>query len=305
MVCNGGLDLKNLFKNFSDEQLFWNEPMSKHTSFKVGGCVDLLFMPRTKEEVLSALEILKSNGLNYFVMGNGSNLIVRDKGFEGVIIKISEQMSKIEIRENRIFAESGALLSQIAGAALENSLTGFEFASGIPGSFGGAIFMNAGAYDGEIKDVLIRADVIDSQGEFKTFTHAEMQFGYRTSLAQKENFIVLGGELDLRIGEQSEIKAKSDDFNFKRRDKQPLEFPSAGSTFKRPSGYFAGKLIMDSGLRGYSIGGAQISEKHCGFVINKGNATAQDILELIEHVKNTVLQQFQVELEPEVRVIGN
>jgi UDP-N-acetylmuramate dehydrogenase len=279
--------------------------MSKHTSFKIGGNADVLISPRNKEEVLSAVKICSENKLPFYIIGNGSNLLVSDKGFCGVIIKISKEFSDVSlINDTTIYCDAGILLSSLSAYALKNSLSGLEFASGIPGTLGGAVYMNAGAYDGEMKDVVVSADVLDADFNAIKLTNEELNFGYRTSTIEKENFIVLGAEIKLKHGNIDEIKAKTDDLNAQRRAKQPLDIPSAGSTFKRPKGTFAGKLIMDCGLRGYSIGGASVSEKHCGFIVNNGNATANDVLMLIEYVQNIVFEKFNILLKPEIRIIG-
>lgn len=294
-------DLKN---EVGEENVLLNEPMNKHTSFKTGGCTDYLILPQTDVQIQSIIQILKDNKMPYYIMGNGTNLLVVDKGYEGAIIQIYNKMCNIQIENNSITAQAGALLSSIASKALDNHLTGFEFASGIPGTLGGAVCMNAGAYGGEMKNILICATVLTKEGEIKTFSADKLQLSYRNSLIAKENMIVLNATLQLEKGNFQEIKDKMEELSTQRRTKQPLNYPSAGSTFKRPTGYFAGKLISDSGLKGYSIGGAQVSEKHAGFVINKGNATAQDILDLIHYVQKTVFEKFGVSLETEVKIIG-
>lgn len=290
---------------FSPEQMKQNEPMNNHTSFRIGGNADVFITPYNYEQVRMIVRICDRYNIEYFVIGNGSNILVRDKGFRGVIISLDRNMSSFEIiNSTQIKADAGALLSAIANAALDNSLDGFEFASGIPGTIGGAIYMNAGAYGGEIKDVFVCADVLTKDGQIRTITANEIEFGYRTSNVQKEGMIVLNATIQLNKGDYNSIKEKIRDFNKRRADKQPLGKPSAGSTFKRPEGYFAGKLIMDSGLRGFKIGGAQVSEKHCGFIINNGGATAEDIINLISHIKNVVLKNYGITLEPEIRIIG-
>lgn len=286
------------------ENIKENEPMKSHTSFKIGGVADVFVSPTTKKQLVDAIRICKENQVPYYIIGNGSNLLVTDKGFRGVIIEVSKNLSEIRVEGYKIIAEAGALLSRIAKTAEYEALIGFEFAHGIPGTLGGAVAMNAGAYDGEMKQVIIEAEVIDEQGEIKTLTKDELELGYRTSIIQKKGLIVLEAVIQLQPGSQEAITAKMKDLAGRRRDKQPLEYPSAGSTFKRPEGHFAGKLIMDSDLRGYAVGGARVSEKHCGFVINQGNATFADVMELIEHVQQVVREKFSVELEPEVRIIG-
>jgi UDP-N-acetylmuramate dehydrogenase len=241
---------------------------------------------------------------DFFLLGNGSNLLVSDKGIRGAVIHLSKGFNNIDIKDNIITAKAGATLAGIARVAYDNSLTGFEFAAGIPGSLGGAIVMNAGAYDGEMKNVVRSVKLMDYNGNIVTKTNEEMHFSYRHSLLKEESYIVLEVEIALEKGDQADIKAKMDDLSQRRRDKQPLEYPSAGSTFKRPEGYFAAKLIDDAGLRGYSVGGAQVSTKHCGFVINTGNATATDVYTLINDVQNRVKKSSGVEIEPEVILVG-
>ena len=293
---------------------FWNllgkdrvlvdEPMKRHTTFRIGGPEDFFLLPSTVDEVRGILEICREEELPYFILGNGSNLLVSDKGYRGVIIQLYRNFSNISVEGNEICASSGALLSQIAAAARNASLTGFEFAGGIPGTLGGAVFMNAGAYGGELKDVLKEAVVMTEQGEILTLPVEKLDMGYRTSRIKKAGYLVLEARLVLEQGDMDKIRDITKDLTEKRVSKQPLEYPSAGSTFKRPEGYFAGKLIMDAGLRGYQVGDAQVSEKHCGFVINKGNATAADVLTLIENVREKVQEQFGVTLEPEVKFLG-
>lgn len=293
---------------------FWNllgkdrvlvdEPMKRHTTFRIGGPADFFLLPSTVDEVRGILEICREEELPYFILGNGSNLLVSDKGYRGVIIQLYRNFSNISVEGNEICASSGALLSQIAAAARNASLTGFEFAGGIPGTLGGAVFMNAGAYGGELKDVLKEAVVMTEQGEILTLPVEKLEMGYRTSRIKKAGYLVLEARLVLEQGDMNKIRDITKDLTEKRVSKQPLEYPSAGSTFKRPEGYFAGKLIMDAGLRGYQVGDAQVSEKHCGFVINKGNATAADVLTLIENVREKVQEQFGVTLEPEVKFLG-
>ena len=293
---------------------FWNllgkdrvlvdEPMKRHTTFRIGGPADFFLLPSTVDEVRGILEICREEELPYFILGNGSNLLVSDKGYRGVIIQLYRNFSNISVEGNEICAYSGALLSQIAAAARNASLTGFEFAGGIPGTLGGAVFMNAGAYGGELKDVLKEAVVMTEQGEILTLPVEKLDMGYRTSRIKKAGYLVLEARLVLEQGDMDKIRDITKDLTEKRVSKQPLEYPSAGSTFKRPEGYFAGKLIMDAGLRGYQVGDAQVSEKHCGFVINKGNATAADVLTLIENVREKVQEQFGVTLEPEVKFLG-
>ena len=293
---------------------FWNllgkdrvlvdEPMKRHTTFRIGGPADFFLLPSTVDEVRGILEICREEELPYFILGNGSNLLVSDEGYRGVIIQLYRNFSNISVEGNEICASSGALLSQIAAAARNASPTGFEFAGGIPGTLGGAVFMNAGAYGGELKDVLKEAVVMTEQGEILTLPVEKLDMGYRTSRIKKAGYLVLEARLVLEQGDMDKIRDITKNLTEKRVSKQPLEYPSAGSTFKRPEGYFAWKLIMDAGLRGYQVGDAQVSEKHCGFVINKGNATAADVLTLIENVREKVQEQFGVTLEPEVKFLG-
>ena len=281
-----------------------DEPMKKHTTFKIGGPVDIFISPSNKEQIKYALKICRENEIPFYLMGNGSNLLVRDKGFRGVIIQIFKNMSKVEITEDKVWAEAGILLSSLANKIKDNSLTGFEFAAGIPGTLGGAVYMNAGAYDGEIKQVLENAELLDENGNEIVLSNEELELGYRTSILQRNNYILLSARLKLKKGNKKEIEEKMNYLAQQRADKQPINMPSAGSTFKRPPGYYAGKLIMDSGLRGYCIGGAEVSQKHCGFIINKDNATAKDVIDLIEFVQGTVYDKYCVKMEPEIKIIG-
>ena len=286
------------------ENIYENEPMKSRTTFKVGGEAKLLIEVSKTDELTTLIPYLNKMGEPYYVKGNGSNLLVGDKGYNGVILEIGSKLNSIAVEGNKITAKAGALMSQIARIALDNSLSGFEFASGIPGTIGGGVVMNAGAYDGELKDVVTSVTVCDPNGEIYTLDNKDMEFGYRTSAIKKRPFTVLEVALELKEGNADEIRSKMNELNERRRAKQPLEFPSAGSTFKRPEGNFAGKLIMDAGLRGFSIGGAAVSDKHCGFVINKGNATASDVYEVIVEVQEKVKEKFDVMLEPEVVFIG-
>lgn len=299
---------QEIIKCFNDllgkEKVRISEPMNRHTTFRIGGPADYFLLPSTAEEVKKILEICKEKELPYFILGNGSNLLVSDEGYCGVIIQLYRNYGGITVEGTDIRAGAGALLSQIASAAKNASLTGFEFAGGIPGTLGGAVVMNAGAYGGEMKDVLKEVTVMTEQGEIMTIPAEKLEMGYRTSLVKKAGYLVLEAVISLKAGDVEEIKAIMKDLTEKRVSKQPLEYPSAGSTFKRPEGYFAGKLIMDAGHRGYQVGGAQVSEKHCGFVINKGNATAADVCGLMKDVQEKVQEQFGVTLEPEVKFLG-
>ena len=287
------------------ENLSVNALMSEHTTFKIGGPADYLVTPDSAEALCRVVSFCREEEIPCFVMGNGSNLLVSDAGFRGVIVKIGSGMSDITRDGDTLTAGAGALLSAIAARARDNSLTGFEFAAGIPGTVGGAVIMNAGAYGGEMKQVLKSVKVLNTSGEVETLAGDEMGLGYRTSAFAKRGDVVLEAVMTLSEGDRDEIVAKMDDLRARRREKQPLEMPSAGSTFKRPEGYFAGKLIMDAGLRGYSVGGACVSEKHCGFVVNKGGATARDVRRLMSDVTARVLDEFGVTLVPEVRFLGD
>ena len=293
-----------LLKIMSEEQVKTEEPMKNHTTFRVGGPAEFFVMPRSAEEVKKVINLCRRESFPYYIIGNGSNLLVSDQGYRGVVLQIYKEMSYIEIEENVIVAQAGALLSAIANKALENGLTGFEFAAGIPGTLGGACVMNAGAYGGEMKDVLEEVTVLTEEGEVLIIPKENLELGYRTSIIARKGYIVLEARIQLREGEKEAIKSLMEELKDKRVSKQPLEYPSAGSTFKRPEGYFAGKLIQDAGLRGFSVGGAQVSEKHCGFVINRENATAADVAELMRQVSARVEEEFGVKLEPEVKRLG-
>lgn len=287
------------------EDILLNEPMYKHTTFRVGGEAGCLVRISDARQLMKLVPYLKMVEIPYFILGNGSNLLVGDKGYEGVILQIGSKMNTITVEDTRIVAGAGALLSQVSKFAWENGLTGLEFASGIPGTLGGGIVMNAGAYDGEMKQVVEQVTVMNEEGEIMELDAQTMEFGYRTSIIKNRPFIVLKSVLKLQHGDRDEIRAKMEEFSIKRKEKQPLEYASAGSTFKRPEGYYAGKLIMDAGLRGYSIGGARVSEKHCGFVINDGRATAADVAEVIKEVQERVKDKFGVTLETEVIFLGD
>lgn len=285
------------------ENIYMDEPMSRHTTFRIGGKADCLLQIESAEQLINVKKYLKTLEIPYFVLGNGSNLLVSDEGYRGVILTVAEKMSDVKVEGNRIIAQAGASMSKIARIAWENSLTGFEFASGIPGTIGGGVVMNAGAYDGELKQVVTLVKVVDEEGNLLELDNETMEFGYRTSAIKNTDFTAVEIHIQLKPGDKGAIKAKMDDLALRRREKQPLEYPSAGSTFKRPEGYFAGALIMNAGLRGYTVGDAQISEKHCGFVVNKGNATATDVMSVIQYVQEKVKEQFGVDLEPEVIVL--
>ena len=295
---------KKLLSILKEEQVKKDELMKSHTTFRVGGPAAYFVTPQTADEVAKVIEACTQENVPYYIVGNGSNLLVSDKGYEGVIIQIYKQMNQIEVEGTQIRAQAGALLSLVAKRALDAELTGFEFAAGIPGTLGGACVMNAGAYGGEMKDVLQSVTVLTDKGEVKTLAKEELELGYRTSVIAKKGYIVLEAVIELQKGEKEAIQAVMDELKEKRITKQPLEYPSAGSTFKRPEGYFAGKLIQDAGLRGFQVGGAQVSEKHCGFVINKNQATASDVMNLMNQVSDKVYEAFGVRLEPEVKRLG-
>lgn len=283
--------------------IFMEEPMKKHTTFRVGGPADVLVQP--DETALAAiLALCRQYHVSYSFIGNGSNLLVGDKGIRGVVIEMTDPMGNIEVDGTKITAQAGAMLSKIANTAASNGLGGMEFAAGIPGSVGGAVVMNAGAYGGEMKDIIEKVYVLDENGAQLELDRDALDLGYRHSCIPEKKYIVTKVVLELVPRNEVEIRSEMKELNEKRAEKQPLQYPSAGSTFKRPEGYFAGKLIMDAGLRGYQVGGAQVSEKHCGFVINKGDATAADICQLMRDVSDKVQAQFGVVLEPEVKMIG-
>ena len=288
----------------AEKNVLTDEPMKKYVTFRVGGAADYFVSPESAEEVQKIILLCKEAGMPYYILGNGSNLLVSDHGYRGVIIQIYKSMSEVSVKGELVTAQAGALLSAIAAKAAEESLTGFEFASGIPGTIGGAAVMNAGAYGGEMKDVLEQVTVLTKEGELLTLPREELEMGYRTSRVARNQYIVLEAVIRLTHGEQKQIRETMNELKEKRTTKQPLEYPSAGSTFKRPEGYFAGKLIEDAGLRGFQVGGAQVSEKHCGFVINKDNATAAEVRELIRQVSERVKANSGVTLEPEVKMLG-
>ena len=287
------------------DSILIDEPMSRHTTFRVGGPADFFVTPKAKGEVRDVIRICKEAGMPYYIIGNGSNLLVSDAGYRGVIVQIYKEMNEVKVEGDFVKAQAGALLSGIAAKALGAELSGFEFSSGIPGTIGGACVMNAGAYGGEMKDVLESVTVLTGEGKIIELGRNELELGYRTSVIAKKGYIVLGAVLKLERGDGEKIKTYMDELKEKRVTKQPLEYPSAGSTFKRPEGYFAGKLIEDAGLRGFQVGGAQVSEKHCGFVINRDHATAADIMELMRQVQIRVKENSGVDLEPEVKRLGD
>ena len=287
-----------------ESHILYDEPLKKHTTFQVGGNSDCLIFVEKEKELKDLINYLDGEGIPRYLIGNGSNLLVSDDGFRGVILETRRLFSDIKVEEETIIAKAGALMSKIGSVALENGLTGFEFAAGIPGTIGGGVVMNAGAYGGELKDVIVSVRVLTKDSKSEEISCEDMGFGYRTSVVRKNEYIVTEVKIKLSKGNKEEIKATMEDLKERRKSKQPLEYPSAGSTFKRPEGYFAGKLIEDAGLRGYSVGGAMVSEKHCGFIINKGDASASDVDKLIKDVSKRVKDSFGVTLEPEVIRLG-
>ena len=298
----------NIYDNVVDivgeENVHTDEPMSRHTTFRIGGNADYFVKPGNADEVAAVIAVCREYNIPYFILGNGSNLLVSDDGYRGMIINIMDNMDSVTVDGRIITAQAGAMLVRVSVMARDNALTGLEFASGIPGTIGGAVYMNAGAYGGEMKNVVKTVRAIDEYGRIYELDSEKMDFSYRHSIVEERKLIVLEVTLELEHGSREAIDDRMKELAEARRSKQPLEYPSAGSTFKRPEGYFAGKLIMDAGLRGYSVGGAQVAEKHCGFVINKGGATASDVVELIRDVQHDVDDKFGVTLEPEVKMLG-
>lgn len=290
---------EELQKVFDEDQIFFNESMGKHTSFKIGGPAEIFVKPKNVEQILACREIIGEN-LPIYVLGNGSNILISDEGYEGCILQIGDQMNEIEVIGENVRVQSGVKLSKLAAVAMRAGLSGLEFASGIPGTVGGAVVMNAGAYGGQMKDVIKEVTVLDDKGNLLVLSNEEMQFGYRNSIVKCKPCIVIEVLFELCREEVSKIDEKQKEYTRRRTEKQPLEYPSAGSTFKRPDGHFAGKLIMDAGLRGATVGGAQVSDKHCGFIINKGYATAEDVKALIAHVQEVVYEKYGVHLEREI-----
>ena len=309
-MLNGdeSLDIYKVLTELKEElglnKILLNEPMNKHTTFRVGGPADIMVIPENVEEIKKLFKYINTTNYPFFVMGNGSNLVVKDNGIRGIVIKILDNFNSISAKDDILDAGAGVLLSKLANFAMTENLSGLEFASGIPGSLGGAVVMNAGAYGGQISDVLEQTTYIDVDGNIEKLQKDEHEFDYRKSCFSKGGNIVLEVKLRLIPSSKVEIRSKMDALKAQRVGKQPLSVPSAGSVFKRPEGYFTGKLIQDAGLRGYSIGGAQVSEKHSGFIINKGDATARDVITLIHHVQEQVKTKFGVELETEVKIIG-
>jgi len=291
-------------KIIPEEKIRLNEPMKLHTSFRIGGPADILILPTEISEIQNIVIFCKKNKIPLYIIGNGSNLLVRDKGIRGVVLKIAQNFNDVKVEDTFIKAKTGILVTLLSKIALENSLKGLEFASGIPGTLGGAIVMNAGAYDGEFSNVIEKVTVMDYEGNIKDLKKDELKFGYRWSIFQEEKYIILEALIKLEKGNYDEIKSKMEEYSARRKAKQPLNLPSAGSTFKRPEGNFAGTLIEKAGLKGMRIGDAAVSEIHAGFIVNLGNATAGDVEKLIEYIQNRVYEKFQIFLEPEVIILG-
>ena len=295
--------VRELYAIAGEDAVQTAEPMKNHTTFRVGGPADYFVAPHTEEEIRKIVALCEEKEIPWFVTGNGSNLVVSDEGYHGVILSVYKNFQGIEVEGNRIRAKAGSMLVSISRAAREAGLSGMEFASGIPGTLGGGVRMNAGAYGGEMSQVVTTVTVVNRNGEIMELDNSTMEYGYRTSVIQNQSFVVTKVTFRLQPGDPEQIAAKMEELAIRRREKQPLEYPSAGSTFKRPEGHFAGQLIMEAGLRGYSVGGAKVSEKHCGFIINTGNATAEDVKDVIWEVQRRVKERFHVELEPEIKFL--
>ncbi|SKC51711.1 UDP-N-acetylmuramate dehydrogenase [Maledivibacter halophilus] len=302
------MDINKIYEGIKSrinpENILRNESMKNHTSFKIGGPVDIMILPKTIEDIAFSVNYCRDNNIKYLIIGNGSNLLVSDKGIRGVVIKIADNFSDVIIQDTQVKSQAGVLLSRLAKLIMNKSLEGFEFASGIPGTLGGAVAMNAGAYGGEMKDIVTGASILDNNGKVIYLSREELKLGYRKSIIQEKNYTVLEVDMELKPGDFEKIKSIIDDLTKRRTTKQPLHLPSAGSTFKRPKGYYAGKLIEDSGLKGVRIGDAQVSDMHCGFVVNIGNATFEEVYDLIKLVQKVVMDKFGVKLETEVKIIG-
>ena len=295
---------KLLEERLAPDSVCTDELMSRHTTFRIGGPASVFVTPKSEKDLVTAIEICRSQGAPYFILGNGSNLLVSDQGYDGVVVHIGSDLRDISVEGTEITAKTGTMLSQVAHAALAHGLTGMEFAAGIPGCLGGACMMNAGAYGGEMSQILVGVRALDDKGQIVELAADQLELGYRHSIMMEKQYVVLGARIHLEKGNPEKIQAQMDDLKEKRIAKQPLEYPSAGSTFKRPEGAFAGKLIMDAGLRGFRIGDAMVSEKHCGFVVNAGKATAEDVCGVISHVQQVVMEKYGKELEPEIRFLG-
>ena len=296
--------IQALRKFVPEENICLQESMASHTTFRIGGLADCFVQLENTEQLIKVQKYLSQVGVPFFILGNGSNLLVSDTGFRGVILQIGPKMNRVTVEGNVIVAQAGASMAQIARTAMEHGLTGMEFASGIPGTIGGGVVMNAGAYGGELSQIVTQVNVVNSEGEIMELDNETMEFGYRTSTIRNNPFTVTEVILRLEKGDRQQIRERMEELAARRREKQPLEYPSAGSTFKRPAGYYAGQLIMEAGLRGFQCGGAKVSDKHCGFVINTGNATAEDVRKLIREVQARVKDQFNVDLETEVLFLG-
>ena len=297
--------LNELYRIVGEENVKLDEPMSKHTTFRIGGPAAYFVTPMDTEELSQVVALCRAEKMPFFVLGHGSNILVRDKGMSAVVIQLYKNYSDFSIKGERVIAKAGVMLNRLGQEIRDAGLTGFEFAAGIPGTLGGAIMMNAGAHGGEMKDIVESVSLMDYDGNLIEKSVSEMDFSYRHSIVEDEELIVIGATLKLKKGDVKAINDRMQELAIARKTKQPLEYPSAGSTFKRPEGYYAGKLIMDTGLAGYSVGDAQVSEKHCGFVINKGHASAQDVITLINDVKKKVFDKYSVELSPEVKIVGD
>jgi len=292
--------IESLRKFVPEENIYLQEPMAGHTTFRIGGAADCFVQLEGEEQLKKVRKYLNAAGVPFFVLGNGSNLLVDDQGYRGVILQIGQKMSRISVEGRCIVAQAGASMAQVARTAMEHGLKGLEFASGIPGTVGGGVVMNAGAYGGEMSQVVTLVNVVSAEGETLHLENETMEFSYRTSVIKNSSFVVTEVTFGLEYGDPEAIRIKMEELAARRREKQPLEYPSAGSTFKRPEGYFAGQLIMEVGFRGFQIGGARVSDKHCGFIVNMGNASSRDVRELISRIQARVKERFHVDLEPEV-----
>lgn len=284
--------------------LLFNEEMKNHTTFKIGGPVDIMVLPQDEEDVATVVSFCRQRDIPLFIFGVGSNLLVRDRGIRGVAMKLGENLDEVEVSGEEIYAQAGVKLSALSRIAAFHSLSGLEFAEGIPGSLGGALVMNAGAYDGEMQDVVIAVRAISPDGSIKTFNNKEVRFGYRQSIFQSNGYIIISATLKLVTGKRKEIEKQMLEFARRREEKQPLDKPSAGSTFRRPPGFYVGPMLEELGFKGYQIGDAQVSSKHAGFIVNNGNATARDVLDLIAYIQQKAQERFGVDLQPEIRVVG-
>ena len=296
--------VEHLKCRIDEKYILKGESMANHTTYKIGGKADIFVIPQNKEELIYCIKVCRENRAEYFILGRGSNLLVSDDGFRGVIINIEDNISKIEVNDDEIYAEAGAGLINVSYKAYINSLSGMEFACGIPGTVGGAVYMNAGAYGGEMKQIVTEVEVLDQNNEVKVIYNDEMRFDYRYSAIQDANYVVLSVKIKLTKGEKEEIKNIRERLRLHRQNGQPLDLPNAGSVFKRPEGHYPGKMIEDAGLKGYTIGGAQISEKHANFIVNTGDATAKNVIELIKYIQDEVYILYGVQLKAEVKVLG-